>query len=95
MLTFSFFLGEKKFCKNKNLPFECGIDSVGNTSIKFLVKFYFIGILFVIFDVEALYIYIWSVNAVKIGIIGLLEMVSFIFMLLLSLFYVVKMKTFF
>ncbi|WP_343152965.1 NADH-quinone oxidoreductase subunit A [Buchnera aphidicola] len=92
ILSLSFILGERKSCKNKNLPFESGIDSVGSTSMKFSVKFYLIGIIFVIFDIEALYIYIWSVNAIKIGIFGLLEISSFILMLLFSLFYVIKMK---
>ncbi|CAL4319906.1 NADH-quinone oxidoreductase subunit A [Buchnera aphidicola] len=92
ILSISFILGERKFCKNKNLPFESGVDSIGNTSIKFSVKFYLIGIIFVIFDIEALYIYIWSVNAIKIGIFGLLEIFSFILMLLFSLFYVINKK---
>ncbi|CAL4042518.1 NADH-quinone oxidoreductase subunit A [Buchnera aphidicola] len=90
MLSLSWLCGGKSFSRNKHVPFESGINSLGDCRLPFTVKFYLIAMLFVIFDVEALYLYVWTINIYKIGWIGFLEVMIFIFSLLLGLFYLVK-----
>lgn len=92
MLFTSWFLGGRSSSRYKNTPFESGIVSVGNTHLHFSVKFYLIAIFFVIFDVEALYLYAWSVSIVESGWSGFVEATIFILFLLLSLFYLVRIK---
>ena len=82
----SFFLGGKSLSRYKDTPFESGIVPVGDTSLHFSVKFYLIAMFFVIFDVEALYLYIWSVSIIETGWTGFIEAFIFILFILLSLF---------
>ena len=92
MLFSSFFLGGKSLSRYKDTPFESGIVPVGDTSLHFSVKFYLIAMFFVIFDVEALYLYIWSVSIIETGWTGFIEAFIFILFILLSLFYLVRIK---
>ncbi|WP_343128713.1 NADH-quinone oxidoreductase subunit A [Buchnera aphidicola (Kurisakia onigurumii)] len=94
ILLISFFLGSKSISRDKNIPFESGIDGTGDTNLRFAIKFYLIAICFVIFDVEALYLYTWSICVKKVGITGLIEVFFFINTLLITLFYLVKNKIF-
>lgn len=92
ILSVSFFLGTKSNEKNKNTAFESGIVEFGNTHIRFSNKFYLIAIIFVIFDVEILYLYIWAICIKCTGWIGFFEIFIFIFTLLIELIYIIKMK---
>ncbi|QCI24809.1 NADH-quinone oxidoreductase subunit A [Buchnera aphidicola (Rhopalosiphum padi)] len=92
MLFASWFLGGRSLSRYKNTPFESGIVPVGNTYLHFSVKFYLIAMFFVIFDVEALYLYAWSVSIVESGWTGFFEATVFILFLLLSLFYLIRIK---
>ena len=56
----SSFLGPKRHSKNKDKNFECGIESVGNARIPFSVKYFLVAILFVLFDVEVIFLYPWA-----------------------------------
>lgn len=94
MLSGGYFLGSRSNSYNKNVPFESGIASFGNARIRFSIKFYLIAMIFLIFDIEGIYIYIWSVSARKIGWIGLIEISIFIFILLISLIYSMRMGVF-
>ncbi|MBZ2279957.1 NADH-quinone oxidoreductase subunit A, partial [Buchnera aphidicola] len=73
-------------------PFESGIVSVGDTYLNFSVKFYLIAIFFVIFDVESLYLYAWSISIRELGWIGFIEATIFIGSLLVGLLYLVKVQ---
>ncbi len=67
---------------------ECGIDPVGQADTgKFTVQFYIVAVLFVIFDVETLFLFPWAVVLDKIGIFAFIEMVLFIAILLVGFFY--------
>lgn len=69
-------------------PWECGVDPVGEADAgKFTVQFYIIAVLFVIFDVETLFLFPWAVVLNKIGIFAFVEMVLFIVILLVGYFY--------
>lgn len=88
----SSFLGPKRSSKNKDKNFECGIESVGNARIPFSVKYFLVAILFVLFDVEVIFMYPWAVNFREMGVEGLMKMGIFMFLLLVGFFYVMKKK---
>nr|WP_261978188.1 NADH-quinone oxidoreductase subunit A [Buchnera aphidicola] len=94
MLLGGWLLGPRTISRNKNIPFESGIISYGNTNLRFSIKFYLLAVLFVIFDIESLYLYTWVINIKKIGWLGFFEILLFIFILLLTLIYLVKQKIF-
>src|SRR2546428_5002749 len=70
-------LGPKRSSEIKNENFECGIESVGNARIPFSVKYFLVAILFVLFDVEVIFLYPWAVNFKDLGVDGLIKMVIF------------------
>ncbi|MDT8316494.1 MAG: NADH-quinone oxidoreductase subunit A [bacterium] len=81
-------LKPKNSYKEKLGPWECGIDPVGEADAgKFTVQFYIIAVLFVIFDVETLFLFPWAVVLDKIGMFAFIEMVLFIAILLVGYFY--------
>lgn len=85
-------LGPKRNSKNKDKNFECGIESVGNARIPFSIKYFLVAILFVLFDVEVIFMYPWAVNFRSMGVEGLLKMGIFMFLLIVGFFYVMKKK---
>ncbi len=86
------FLGPKRKSKAKLDPFECGIESVGNARIPFSIRYFLTAILFVLFDIEVIFMYPWAINFRELGTIGLIEMFIFIGFLLIGFFYIVKKK---
>ncbi len=88
----SSFLGPKRHSKNKDINFECGIESVGNARIPFSVKYFLVAILFVLFDVEVIFLYPWAVNFKDLGVDGMIKMVIFMLLLLVGFFYIIKKK---
>jgi len=70
--------------------FECGIESQGNARVPFSIKYFLTAILFVLFDVEVIFLYPWAVNFKALGLFGFVEMVVFIGFLLLGFLYIVK-----
>ncbi len=88
----SSFLGPKRHSKNKDKNFECGIESVGNARIPFSVKYFLVAILFVLFDVEVIFLYPWAVNFKELGVDGMIKMVIFMLLLLIGFFYIIKKK---
>jgi NADH-quinone oxidoreductase subunit A len=83
-------LGPKRKSKLKLEAFECGIDSQGNARIPFSVKYFLVAILFVLFDVEVIFMYPWAVNFRELGTSGMLEMLVFLGLLLTGFFYIMK-----
>src|SRR5271163_3051333 len=81
-LAISNFLGPKRHSKNKDASFECGIKLHGNARIPFSVKYFLVAILFVLFDVEVIFLYPWAVNFRELGGRGLIEMLVFMAILL-------------
>jgi len=75
----------------KNDPYESGIKQmVGMADQKFSVKFYLLAILFLIFDIEAVFMYPWAVSLRELGVFGFVEMTVFILLLLTGLIYILK-----
>ena len=89
----SSFLGPKRHSKNKDKNFECGIESVGNARIPFSVKYFLVAILFVLFDVEVIFLYPWAINFKELGLDGMLKMIVFMLLLLVGFFYIIKKIT--
>lgn len=83
------FLGPKRRTKEKLDSFECGIEGLGNARSPFSVKYFLIAILFVLFDVEVIFMYPWAVNFRELGFFGFIEMLIFTFLLLAGLVYIV------
>ena len=86
----SLILGPVKKAKDKYDTYECGIDYKKDARRTMNVKFYLIAILFVIFDLEIVFLFPWAVVYKKIGILGIIEMFSFLVVLLVGLIYAWK-----
>ena len=90
ILALSYLFGRRVPTKEKLSPYECGVQPVGDARGRFSVKFYLIAILFIIFDIEVVFLYPWAVVYKKLGVFGLVEMGIFILMLLAGYFYIIK-----
>ncbi|MBS1944073.1 MAG: NADH-quinone oxidoreductase subunit A, partial [Bacteroidetes bacterium] len=75
---------------HKDESFECGIEPHGNARAPFSVKYFLIAILFVLFDVEVIFLYPWAVTFKSLGWFGLAEMLVFLAFVLAGFFYVIK-----
>jgi len=87
MLSLSFILGERHRDKQTNEPYESGIVSTGTARVRFDIKFYLIAMFFVIFDLEAVFIFAWAVSIRENGWLGYGEMLVFIGILTATLVY--------
>jgi NADH-quinone oxidoreductase subunit A len=83
-------LGPKRKTKTKLESFECGIESQGNARVPFNIKYFLVAILFVLFDIEVIFMYPWAVNFKELGREGFVEMIIFIVALLIGFFYIRK-----
>jgi NADH-quinone oxidoreductase subunit A len=90
MFTLASLLGPKNPTETKSIPYECGSESTGAQHVKLSVKFYLTAILFVIFDIEAIFLYPWSVLFQRLGWAGLVEMLVFLSVLSVALIYIWK-----
>lgn len=89
-VIFSSLVGPKKPSAAKLAPYECGMPLVGTARERFSVKFYIIAMLFIVFDIEAVFLYPWAVVFKKLGVFGFVEMGVFIVVLLVGYVYVWK-----
>lgn len=88
MLVVSLIAGGRNWGRAKNEPFESGVVSTGGAHVRFSAKFYLVAMFFVIFDVEALFLYAWAVSVRESGWAGFIEVTIFVFVLLAGLVYV-------
>ena len=91
MTALSYFLGERHREKQTNEPYESGIMSTGTARVRFDIKFYLIAMFFVIFDLEAVFIFAWAVSVRETGWTGYWEMLIFIAVLATALVYIWKL----
>lgn len=82
-------LGPSLRTKKKLKPFESGVKSVGNARQPFAIKYFLTAILFVLFDVEVIFLYPWAVNFFELGVPGLVTMGLFMGLLLAGFFYII------
>lgn len=83
-------LGPRRKSQTKLESFECGIEQKGNARIPFNIKYFLVAILFVLFDVEVIFMYPWAVNFKELKMTGFIEMVVFMFLLMVGFFYIKK-----
>jgi len=87
MITLSYLLGERHRERQTAEPYESGIVSTGSARVRFDIKFYLIAMFFVIFDLEAVFIFAWAVSARETGWTGYAEMMLFVGILAAALVY--------
>ena len=90
LLTISFLLGPKRPTASKLSPYESGIIPVGDARGKFSIKYYLIGALFILFDVETVFLFVWAVVFKELGLFAFIEMVVFLIIVLCGYFYVLR-----
>jgi len=83
-------LGPNRKTHVKGESFECGIEQKGNARIPFSIKYFLVAILFVLFDVEVIFMYPWAVNFKELGMLGFMEMGLFIAFFLVGFYYIMK-----
>lgn len=83
-------LGPRLKSKRKEDPFECGIESVGDARMPMSVRYFLTAILFVLFDVEIIFMYPWAVNFKKLGWTGFWEMLIFVTFLMAGFYYIIR-----
>ena len=88
----SHWLGPKRKTKSKLDSFECGIESEGNARLPFAIKYFLVAILFVLFDIEVIFMYPWAVNFRELGMLGVVEVFTFIILLLVGFYYMLSKK---
>ena len=74
----------------KLIPYECGELPEGSAWVKFNIRFYIIALIFIIFDVEVIFMFPWAIVYKDFGLLGFIEMLLFISILLVGFFYVWK-----
>lgn len=85
-------LGPKRKTKVKLESFECGIEPTGNARGPFPIRYFLVAILFVLFDVEVIFMYPWAVNFKEFGITGFLQMLVFLSLLIVGFIYIIKKR---
>lgn len=90
MIVFSHLLSPSRPTTVKGQPYESGMPSLGDTRDRFSVKFYLIAMLFIVFDIETVFMIPWGVAFKQLGLFGLVEMVVFILILLVGYIYAWK-----
>ncbi len=92
-LLISNLVGRKRLNAEKNSAYECGMEAVGNARVRISIHYYLVAVLFILFDVEALFLVLWASTAKSLtasghGILIFLEVVAFVAVLALTLGYV-------
>ena len=90
IVVLSYFIGQHKPSRAKVSPYECGVQPIGDARGRFSVKFYLVGMLFILFDVEAVFLYPWAVILRELKLFGFFEMLVYVGIVLVGLFYVWK-----
>jgi NADH-quinone oxidoreductase subunit A len=90
MLGLSYLLGKKVHDRVKDLPYESGIVPTGDARQRFSVKFYLVGMLFIVFDIEAIFLYPWAVVYRELKMFAFVEMLVFIVLILCGFFFIWK-----
>jgi len=90
LITISFALGKRVKDRVKDSPYECGMAPTGSARERFSVKFYLIAIVFILFDIEAVFLYPWAVVYRELKMFAFVEMLLFIVLILCGFFYVWK-----
>ena len=88
MVAVSRYVGRRISYREKYITYESGMQPRGDARDRFSVKFYLVALLFILFDIEVVFLYPWAVQYEKLGLFGLVEMGIFLFLLLIGYFYI-------
>jgi NADH-quinone oxidoreductase subunit A len=90
LVTLSYVIGRKVKNKVKDMPYECGIAPTGDARERFSVKFYLVAMLFILFDIEAIFLYPWAVVYKQLKMTAFVEMLLFVALVMAGFFFVWK-----
>ena len=90
LLGASYLLGKKVRNRAKDMPYESGIVPTGDARQRFSVKFYLVAMLFILFDIEAIFLYPWVVVYRELKMFAFVEMLIFVILILSGFFYIWK-----
>jgi NADH-quinone oxidoreductase subunit A len=90
LLILSSLIGQHRPSREKMQPYECGITPVGDARKPFDVKFYLVAMVFILFDVEAVFLYPWAVILRELKMFGFWEMLVYIAIVMVGFFYIWK-----
>src|SRR6201994_2281006 len=90
LVTLSFAIGRRLKNKVKDMPYECGIAPTGDAQHRFSVKFYLVAMIFILFDIEAIFLYPWAVVYKDLKMFAFLEMLVFVILILAGFFFIWK-----
>ncbi|HLG98527.1 MAG TPA: NADH-quinone oxidoreductase subunit A [Bryobacteraceae bacterium] len=90
LVALSYLIGKKVKDRVKDSPYECGIVPTGSARERFSVKFYLVAIVFILFDIEAVFLYPWAVVYRELKMFAFVEMLLFVILILVGFFYVWK-----
>jgi NADH-quinone oxidoreductase subunit A len=90
LLSVSFLLGKRVRNRVKDMPYESGIVPTGDARQRFSVKFYLVAMLFIVFDIEAIFLYPWVVVYRELKMVAFVEMLVFVVLILSGFFYIWK-----
>jgi NADH-quinone oxidoreductase subunit A len=90
LVALSYAIGRRVKNKVKDMPYECGIAPTGDARERFSVKFYLVAMLFILFDIEAIFLYPWAVVYKQLKMFGFFEMLLFIGLVLAGFFFIWK-----
>lgn len=89
-IVISLVLAKSSKNAHKGEPYECGVETSGTSWIQFNVGYYLFALIFLIFDVELVFMYPWAIVVKQVGIVALVEIIIFMFILFLGLLYAWK-----
>jgi NADH-quinone oxidoreductase subunit A len=87
LLGLSKLLQRKVYGREKLMPYECGVEPIGDARERFSVRFYIVAMLFLVFDVETIFLFPWAIIYDKLALFGLVEMLVFIGILVVGYYY--------
>ncbi len=90
LVGLSFLIGRNVKNRVKDMPYECGIEPTGDARERFSVKFYLVAMLFILFDIEAIFLYPWAVVYKQLKMFAFVEMLAFVALVMAGFFFVWK-----
>jgi NADH-quinone oxidoreductase subunit A len=90
LVALSYVIGRKVKNRVKDMPYECGIEPTGDARERFSVKFYLVAMLFILFDIEAIFLYPWAVVYKDLKMFAFIEMLLFVALVMAGFFFVWK-----
>src|SRR5665213_1710100 len=90
LVTLSYVIGHRVKNRVKDMPYECGIAPTGDARQRFSVKFYLVAMLFILFDIEAIFLYPWAVVYKQLKMFAFVEMLVFVIFIFAGFFFIWK-----